>query len=52
MVRDRPTLSRGASEAEVRAEALRSAKVMPHLDGKTVGETIWVADKPINLVTG
>jgi leucyl-tRNA synthetase len=51
-VRDRLTLPRGASEAEAQARALMSARVAPHLDGKSVGKTVWVPDKLINLVTG
>src|SRR5690348_12295925 len=49
-VRGRVTVSRGASEAEVKELALRDAAVSKFVDGKAVRKTIYVQDRLLNLV--
>jgi leucyl-tRNA synthetase len=49
-VRGRVTVSRGASEAQVMALALRDESVKKFVDGKPVRKTIYVQDRLLNLV--
>jgi leucyl-tRNA synthetase len=49
-VRGRVTVSRGATEAQVVALALRDEAVRKFVDGKPVRKTIYVQDRLLNLV--
>ena len=51
-LRDVIRVKADASQAEIEAAALASAKVMPFLDGKTVRKVIVVPKKLVNLVVG
>jgi len=49
-VRGRVTVSRGATEAEVVALALKDESVRKFVDGKPVRKTVYVQDRVLNLV--
>jgi leucyl-tRNA synthetase len=49
-VRGRVTVSRGATEAQVVALALRDDAVRKFVDGSPVRKTIYVQDRLLNLV--
>ncbi len=49
-VRGRVTVSRGATEAEVVALALKDESVRKFVDGKPVRKTVYVQDRLLNLV--
>jgi leucyl-tRNA synthetase len=49
-VRGRVTVGRGASEAQVLAQALQDPSVRKFVDGKPVRKTIYVPDRVLNLV--
>jgi leucyl-tRNA synthetase len=49
-VRGRVTVSRGASEAEVTALALRDEAVKKFVDGKPVRKSVYVQDRLLSLV--
>jgi len=49
-LRARITVPHGSSKEDQQAAALADAKVLPHLDGKTVVKVVVVADKLVNIV--
>jgi len=49
-VRGRVTVSRGATEAQVVALALKDESVRKFVDGKPVRKTVYVQDRLLNLV--
>ncbi|MDQ6691412.1 MAG: leucine--tRNA ligase, partial [Candidatus Dormibacteraeota bacterium] len=51
-LRDRLEMPAGATEAEAREEALRSANVTRALEGRSLTKAVFVPDRLINLVTG
>jgi leucyl-tRNA synthetase len=51
-LRARLVVAVGASEADVKSEAMQLENVARHVDGKTVRKQIYVAGKLLNLVVG
>ncbi len=51
-LRARVVVAVGASEAEVKSQAMQLENVARHVDGKTVRKQIYVAGKLLNLVVG
>jgi len=49
-LRARITVPHGSSKEDQQAAALADAKVLPHIDGKTVVKVVVVADKLVNIV--
>jgi len=49
-VRGRVTVSRGATEAQVVALALKDESVRKFVDGKPLRKTVYVQDRLLNLV--
>ena len=49
-VRGKLTVPAGLSEAEATAAALADAKVASHLTGRSIGKTVFVPDRLLNLV--
>ncbi|MEO0078640.1 MAG: leucine--tRNA ligase [candidate division WOR-3 bacterium] len=50
-LRDRVTVSRTASEAEVKDKALSAPGVLPHIAGRTIVRVIYVKDRMVSIVT-
>ena len=51
-LRARVVVAVGASEADVKSQAIQLENVARHVDGKTVRKQIYVAGKLLNLVVG